>query len=91
MMYSQSVARAGRADALGVDYAAIERLLARDRREASYVLVRRDNMRFLTPAYLQWSVTVTDAQRCDLAEAKAIQGLPKGIGIKARISRLNGK
>jgi transcriptional regulator with XRE-family HTH domain len=78
------------ADALGIDYAAIERLLARDSRAASYALQRADG-RYLTPECLCWSVSVTDAQRCDLDEAKAIQGWLNGIGIRVGISRLNGK
>jgi len=50
------------ADALGVDYATIERLTTQDHPEASYALQRLDG-RFLTPAYLQWSTALDVAPR----------------------------
>jgi len=76
------------ADALGIDYATIERLTTQDRPEASYALQRPDG-RYLTPHYLQWSVTLTEAQRCDQDEARAIQGWLKGIGIEVTLIDLS--
>jgi len=68
---------------LGVDYATVEQLT----HDARFV-IRRDNGDYLTPRYLQWSVSVTDAQRCDQDEAEAIRGWLDGLGIKTTLVAL---
>jgi hypothetical protein len=73
-------------DALDIDLPPVEGLLAQDRQDA-YVLRRRDDGRFLTPAYLRWSQAVQDARRCDLDEAQAIQGWLATIGVRVTIGR----
>jgi hypothetical protein len=73
-------------DAPDIDPPAIEGPLAQDRQDA-YVLQRRDDGRFLTPAYLRWSQAAQDAQRCDLDEAQAIQGWLATIGVRVTIGR----
>ena len=72
------------ADALGIDYPTIEALLAQDRRQATWAIQRPDG-RYLTPAYLQWSIALEDAQACDVDEAKAIQGWLRTLGIETTI------
>lgn len=68
---------------MAVDYATIEQL-THDAR----IVIQRDNGDYLTPEYLQWSVNLTDAQRCDQDEARAIQGWLDGLGVKTTIHAL---
>ena len=74
-------------DALAVEYATVDRLMAHDRPEARFV-IQRKNGDFLTPDFLQWSGTMTDAQRCEQDEAEAIRGWLDGFGIKTTVVAL---
>jgi transcriptional regulator with XRE-family HTH domain len=76
------------ADVLDIDYAAIEQLVALDAREPAYALQRQDDGRYLTPAYFRWSGAAENAQRCDLAEARAIEGWLQTIGIAVTVVEL---
>jgi transcriptional regulator with XRE-family HTH domain len=78
------------ADALGIDLATVEGLLP-EPLSATYVLQRQADGRYLTPEYLSWSQRAQEAQRCDLGEAKAIQGWLKSIGIGTKITRLGSQ
>ena len=72
------------ADALEIDLATVEELLAAPF-SGCYVLQRQADGWFLTPEYLSWSPEAQEAQRCDLDEAKAIQGWLRSIGIQTKL------
>lgn len=76
------------ADALGIDFPIIEALLDQDRPEAIHAVQRQDDGRYLTPAYLQWSASLEDAQRCVQDEAEAIRDWLEGIGVKVTVISL---
>lgn len=75
-------------DALDIDFPTVDGLLAQDRPEAIHLIQRQYDGCYLTPAYLQWSASLEDAQRCVQDEALAIQDWLEGIGIKVTVISL---
>jgi transcriptional regulator with XRE-family HTH domain len=76
------------ADALDIDYPTIEQLLALDARKPIYVVQRQDDGRYLTSGYLKWLRAGDDTQRCDVDEARAIEGWLQTIGIAVTVVEL---